>query len=160
MNLFCIAGYTDMLHTEPAAESCLITIKLIGKGRWNLMISLRVLSRDSAIMFNLTAVWHSFSSLLKNTSHACLFLRFEMINSGLMVGRTVCIWELWCFGCAWPPKLPDWQKIHKGSELLYWASGRKRLFVTSIWLWWGFFLLEGFLAIIFPFAFVCITTDT
>ena len=91
MNLFCIAGYTDMLHTEPAAKSCLITIKLIGKGRWNLMISLIVLSRDSAIMFNLTAVWHSFSSLFKNTSHASLFLRFEMINSGIMVGKTVCI---------------------------------------------------------------------
>lgn len=82
------------------------------------MISLRALSRDSAIMFNLTAVWHSFSSLFKNTSRASLFLRFEMINSSIMVGRTVCIGELRRFRCAWSPKLPDWQNIHEGSELL------------------------------------------
>lgn len=53
------------------------------------MISLRVLSRDSAIMFNFTAVWHSFSSLFKNTNHAGSFLRFDMMNLGIMLGRTI-----------------------------------------------------------------------
>lgn len=55
------------------------------------MISLSVLSRDSAIMFNLTAVWHSFSSLFQNTSYARLFLKSDVINSGIMVGRTICV---------------------------------------------------------------------
>lgn len=133
-----------MLHTEPAAKSCLITIKLIGKGRWNLMISLSVLSRDSAIMFNLTAVWRSFSSVFQNTSYASLFLRSAVINSGIMVGRTICIWELQCFTCAWPPKLPDWQKIHEGSELLYCsASERKRLFTVFLWGFLIYFFLLG-----------------
>lgn len=65
---------------------------------------------------------------------------------------------------CWPPKLPDWQKIHEGSELLSAdsASERKRLFIISIRGFFGFFFSfwGAFLSMVFLFAFVCIETDT